>query len=67
MNWSFALINGRLAEIYFEEKAGKIKFFGHCYVKREDYKTKQEQKQIDKDVRHLKLVYRRGNYTRKLE
>lgn len=32
MSWSFAIINNRLAEIYFDEKdkKGKPKIWGHC-------------------------------------
>lgn len=30
MNWCFAIINGKLGEIYFEKtKNGQIKFLGH--------------------------------------
>ncbi len=65
MNWSFAIINNRFAEIYFEKKKnGKIKFLGHCYVKREEYKTKKEREYIDEDTSNTKLVYRKGDYKR---
>jgi hypothetical protein len=65
MNWSFAIINNKLAEIYFERKKnGDIKFLGHCYVKREEYKTKKEQKYIDDDIARTKLLYRKGDYKR---
>ena len=49
MSWSFAIINGRLAEIFFDEMHGKIKrrrrikISGHCYVKKEEYKTKKSE------------------------
>jgi hypothetical protein len=65
MNWSFAIINNKLAEIYFERKKnGNVKFIGHCYVKREEYKTKKEQNYIDKDIVCTKLLYRKGDYKR---
>ena len=61
--WNFAIINNRLGEIYFEEKKkGQIKFLGHCYVKREDFKTKQEQKCIDKDIKKIRIIYRNKKY-----
>lgn len=44
MDWSFAIINGKLAEIYFEKRKDKVKFLGHCYVKREEYDSQEEQK-----------------------
>jgi len=46
MSWCFAIVNNRLAEIYFEEKMDKPKIIGYCYVKKEEYKTKREQKWI---------------------
>ena len=41
MNWSFAKINNKLAEIYFDDKQGKPKIFGHYLVKKSEYKTKK--------------------------
>jgi hypothetical protein len=35
---------------------------GHCYVKKEDYKTKQEQKWIEEDTKRVKVVYRNKKY-----
>lgn len=63
MTWCFAIINGRLGEIYFEKKKNdQIKFLGHCYVKREEFKTKQEQKCINKDIKKTRVIYRNGKY-----
>lgn len=42
MYWSFALINNKLAEIYFETKKGIIKYIGHAFVKKSEYTTKRE-------------------------
>lgn len=64
MSWSFAIINNRLAEIYFERTKGEPKFLGHCYVKQEEYKTKKEQNMIKKDLVNNQLVYRNGKYKR---
>lgn len=56
--WCFAIVNGRLAEIYFDKKHG---IYGHCYIKREEY-DKREQKMIDSDIKKYKFVYRSGFY-----
>lgn len=61
--WAFALINGRLAEFHFEIEKGKFYMtHGHCYVKRSEYKTKQEQKWIDKDTEKYQFTYRNTRY-----
>lgn len=62
MNWCFAKINNKLAEIYFEKIRGKVKFLGHCYVKKSEYKTKRELKWIDKDTKKFQLIYKSGKY-----
>ena len=63
MNWSFAIINNRLGEIYFDRnKNGKIKFLGHCYVKWDDFKLKAELKAIDQDIKNAKFIYRNKKY-----
>lgn len=65
--WSFALVNGRLAEIYFDKKRGKIKIRGHCYVKKEEFTTKKEQRWIKQDTARVKYTYRKGEYKRILQ
>ena len=63
--WAFALINGRLAEFDFEIIKGKFYMgMGHCYVKRSEYKTKYEQKMIDKDIKHYRFTCRHKKYRR---
>jgi len=65
MYWSFAIINNKLAEIYFDKnKKGQPKFSGHCYVKKGDFKIKAELKAIDEDTAKYKFVYRKGEYRR---
>ena len=62
-HWCWALINNRLAEVHFDKtKSGRPKIFGHCYVKRNEYKTKREQRQIDIDIKKVKLTYRNKRY-----
>lgn len=47
MCWCFAIVNNKLAEIFFDEKKnGQAKIWGHCYVRQEEYETKTEQKWI---------------------
>ncbi|MEK7513789.1 MAG: hypothetical protein AAB580_02770 [Patescibacteria group bacterium] len=62
MSWCFAKINNKLAEIYFEEKQGKPKIFGHCFVRKSEYKTKKELNWIDKDIKKFKIIYKKGKY-----
>lgn len=64
MNWSFAIINHKLAEIYFERTKGEVKFLGHCYIKKEEYKAKKEQIMIKEDTVNNQLIYKNGKYKR---
>ena len=63
MGWCFALINGKLAEIFFDKKGKKILFEGHCFVEEEEYKTKQEKSWIKKDTSKYQFKYKSGEYT----
>lgn len=62
MGWCFAIVNGKLAEIFFERKKGKLYFLGHCYVKKEKYKTKQEINWVKKDTEKFNFSYQKGEY-----
>ena len=62
MAWSFALISGRLAEIYFNKTKKGIKFLGHCYVNKLEYETKREQRWIEMDTVKHRFVYRNKEY-----
>ncbi len=63
--WDFSLINGRLAEFHYEISKGKFYMtYGHCYVKREEYKTKKEHQWIDKDTEKYRFTYQKGKYRR---
>ena len=62
MGWCFAIVNEKLAEIYFEKQRGKTKILGHTYVKRGEYKTKKEQKYIDEDIAKFQFMYIKGTY-----
>lgn len=65
MNWCFAIINNKLAEIFFEKNKERIKFLGHAYVKEEDYDSIKEKKWIREDTIKTKFTYRKGKYIRK--
>ena len=65
--WSFATINNRLSEIFFEKKRGKLLINGHCYVKKSEYKTKKEQKWIKEDTKKYKFSYRNKIYKDKIK
>ena len=56
--WCFALINGRLAEIFFDRKGDTVYLEGYCYVEEDDYKTKKEKKMIVHDTKKCQLVYK---------
>jgi len=61
--WSFAIVNNRLAEIFFDKmKNGMCKVWGHCYVKENEYKTKKEKNWIKQDTANLRFVYRNKKY-----
>lgn len=68
MSWCFALVNGRLAEVFFDnEKKSEPKIFGHCYVRKEEYKTKREQKMIENDTNRFQLSYSNKMYRDKIK
>jgi hypothetical protein len=63
MNWCFAIINNRLAEVFFEKKKRKINFLGHYYIKEDEYKSLKEKKWIKEDTANTILVYRNKQYS----
>ncbi len=69
MSWAFAIVNNRLAEIFFDTSLRKKKkhsrVWGHCYVNKSEYKTKKEQKWIVDDTKKYRFVYRNKKYRRK--
>lgn len=60
--WCFAKVNGKLAEIYFEKKRGKNEINAHCFVDLKDYKTKREQKWIEKDTKKFNFIFKNNKY-----
>lgn len=56
MSWQFAIVNGKLAELYSED--GKI--LGYCHVDINDYKTKKEKEWISSDIKDARISYRKG-------
>jgi hypothetical protein len=68
MNWCFATVNGRLAEIFFERKENEKepKIIGHSYVSASEYKTKKDQKLVEKDTKRYQFSYRNKIYRDKI-
>ncbi len=68
MGWSFAKINGRLAEVFFdrEAKEKEPKIRGHCYVSESEYRTKKEKKWIKQDTEKYQFSYRNKVYRDKI-
>lgn len=64
MSWSFAIVNNKLSEIFFETKRGKSSIQCHCYVKESEYKTKREKKMILTDTKKYKFTWRNKEYKR---
>lgn len=62
VGWCFAIVNAKLAEIFFEKEKGKIKILGHTYVKKAEYRLKKELQWIEQDTKKFKFVYRNGMY-----
>ena len=60
--WQFAIVNGRLAEVFFSDR----KIAGFCYVKASEYKTKREKQWIASDTKKLQLSYRNKSFRNKL-
>jgi hypothetical protein len=60
MSWCFAIVNNKLAEIHFNDKTREV--WAHCYVKKNEYKSKQEQKWIKQDTAKARFVYRNKKY-----
>ncbi|MDP3725500.1 MAG: hypothetical protein Q8R20_03475 [Nanoarchaeota archaeon] len=64
MSWCFAVVNNKLAEIFFDDTKRKLNIRGHCYVKEEEYTSKKEKKWIEEDVARFRFVYRDKKYKR---
>lgn len=60
--WSFALVNNKLSEIFFERNGKIVAFSAYCHVKRTDYKTKKEKAWIEEDIKNIKLKYKNGEF-----
>ena len=62
MSWCFAIVNNKLAEIFFERKGKKTSIFAHCYVDKTAYKTKEEQKWIAQETKKYKFIWKNKIY-----
>jgi len=61
--WCFALVNGRLAEIYFRRQHG---IYAYCYVDRQSFRTKRERLDIQHDIARYRFTFRNGWFRDKL-
>ena len=59
--WCFGKVNGKLAEVYFEEKRGKNEIYAHCFVDEKDYKTKREKCGLRKILKNLNSASKTAN------
>ena len=62
MYWVFAMVNNRLAELFFDKIKGKPVLFAHAYVKKSEYKTRHEQRMIMEDTKRHHFTYRNKKY-----
>ncbi len=62
MSWAFALVNNKLAELYFERRGKTIRMGGYCHVERSEFITRKELGEIDFDTKKYQLSYRNGRY-----
>lgn len=61
--WCFALVNGRLAEIWWRKKKnGDRQVVAHGYVERKSFKTKKELAWIEKETKRNRFSYRNQKY-----
>lgn len=67
MNWCFAIVNGKLAEIFFDRKGGRRVITAHCYVKKSEYKTAREKKWILSNTKKFRFIWRNKKYKRVLK
>ena len=62
--WSFALVNGKLAEVFFTKRGKDSEIVSHTYVKKEEYTTKRELTWIKRETEKFRIRYRSGKYSR---
>ena len=63
MSWSFAIVNGRIAEIFFDVTGnGYMEILSHAYVRSEEYTTKKERNWLRKDTARYRFSYRKKTY-----
>lgn len=60
--WCFGKVNGKFAEVWFENRRGKSIPYAHCFVDESDYKTKQERKWIEQDIKRVNLSFKKNTY-----
>ncbi|MCX6704825.1 MAG: hypothetical protein NT162_00595 [Candidatus Woesebacteria bacterium] len=61
--WCFGKVNGKFAEVFFENKHGKSIPYAHCFVGESNYETKQEKKWIEQDLKRVNLSFKKNKYS----
>lgn len=62
MSWCFAIINGRLAEVFLIKGHKKTHIVGHAYIKESEYTSRKEKLMIKMDTAKYQFSYRKGKY-----
>jgi len=57
--WAYAMVNGKLSDIWFTKKEG---VHSHGYFNKDAVFSKREQKIIDRDIEKNVFTYRKGTY-----
>ena len=61
--WAYAIVNGRLGEVYFEKSEGAKGIFAHAYLDKTCISWNKKDKQLmRKDVKHHRFTYRKRKY-----
>lgn len=63
LSWVYALVNGRLAEVYFDKPDGINSIFAHGYLnKTHVWENKKDKELMEKDIKRHCFTYRNGKY-----
>ncbi len=64
-NWCFAIINGKLGQIFFKKGSRSVEgIFGHSYHSKKDIFSAEEKKMIGSDIKKHQFSFRKGKYNR---
>ena len=60
--WCYAIVNGRLGELWFEKDGKKPNIFAHAYLKMGEAKDKETRAMIKADTKKYHFSWRKGVY-----